>query len=305
MNIYAADNQDILTSAARNATQFSALPPLHLSRALYIPHHDSSTCHLSVYDTSSQYSASAGGLPIGSSQYVVALGLMQKPQAEGTFLDSLAYTVNFGGSQGDAGVVISVQYYSFSSISLSRSVEVEVVIGTATTDENATVLIPRTGAHSIPEGFPMATSYPIPSSETRDGIFKQPYFTFQVPSEDGEKKTTFEWQIHPLHTGRMRYTLVRVPSRHQGIADPDPLDIVAIYHHIGVGASLSLPYSEGILLVPHGMNHKTETMVVASALGMLWRLRELRGEAQVSWRGSRYSKIPHFGSIKTFLGWKK
>ncbi|KAE8315871.1 hypothetical protein BDV41DRAFT_529398 [Aspergillus transmontanensis] len=300
MNIYAADKQDILTSAARNATQFSAPPPLHLSRALYIPHHDSTTRRLSVYDTSSQYSASAGGLPIGSSQYVVALGLMQKPQAEGTFLDSLAYTVDFrAGSHGNAGVIISVQHYSFSSISLSS------VIGAETTDNNATLLIPRAGVHSIPEEFPMATSYPIPSLETRDGIFKQPYFTFQIPSEDGEKKTTFEWQVHPLHTGRMRYTLVRVPSRHHGIADPDPLDIVAIYHHIGVGASLSLPYSEGILLVPHGMNHKTEAMVVGSALGMLWRLRKLRREAQVSWRGSRYSKIPHFGSIKSFLGRKK
>ncbi|KAL2825327.1 hypothetical protein BDW59DRAFT_161804 [Aspergillus cavernicola] len=240
---YSASIQDDCSSAALNARQFSAPPPTYLSRALYIPRHDSSTSRVRrQFPVYRRYRA----------------------EEEGTFSDVLAYAVDFtttaAAGGGDIRVMGSVQRHSFPSTSSAGSTEVvDVAIVSAIDDADAAVLTSRTG------------------------------------------------DIHPLQDGRMRYTLVQIGSPHRSFAadQPNPLDIVAIYHHIGVGAALSLPYSEGVLLVSPGMNPKLEAMVVGSALGMLWRLRELRGERQVSWRASRYSRKVHFGSAKSLLGWKK
>lgn len=124
----------------------------------------------------------------------------------------------------------------------------------------------------------MDITYPIPPSKTRDGEVKHPYFSFQVPGQAGT--TEFQWQIHPVENGSLRYTLVRIPQ--SGAADGQgsevqKVEVEAIYYHIGVGASLSLPYSEGVLLLrsPSFADAGAEALVVGSMLGMLWRLREL------------------------------
>lgn len=98
----------------------------------------------------------------------------------------------------------------------------------------------------------------------------------------------------------MRYTLVRCPAPQQELRDSD---IHAIYYHIGVGASLSLPYSEGILLLPASLSSAEDSVVVASTLGMLWRLRELCGGNGNGGNAAKASEWrSRLGSIKGLLG---
>jgi hypothetical protein len=128
-------------------------------------------------------------------------------------------------------------------------------------------------------------SYPIPASVTRIGTITHPFFTFTVPDIFGD--TVFQWQIQPKESGPLRYTLVAAPARQGGDeqtefapAKEPEAEIRAIYHHIGLGMSLSQDYSEGVLLLPprsHAAQSDSEGVVVASVLTMLWRLRNIHG----------------------------
>ncbi|KAF9882859.1 hypothetical protein FE257_004945 [Aspergillus nanangensis] len=270
----------------------------HLSHALYIPRHDGETAHLAIRDISAQYAAAAGRLAIGSSQYVVALGLMPKPRSDATDSTSapVSYEVDFNGLGDGEAVVGSVRSHAASPAQ-------EVELSMLTNEEKAANLTPRSGNTTASE-IPLEITYPIPPSKTRDGTFKHPYFTFQVPGDSNAGPSTFEWQIHPSQQGRMRYTLIRRSTsdqqQQQGSTDSD---VQAIYYHIGVGASLSLSYSEGVLLLPAGHNSARENLVVASALGMLWRLRELQGGDNKSGKGSK--KKSRLGAVKGLFGKKE
>lgn len=143
----------------------------------------------------------------------------------------------------------------------------------------------------------MGVTHPIAPSETRVGTITHPYFTFEVPGVFGP--TVFQWQIHPKENGPLRYTLVAVsPSELEQLQlqhpqeGPTTAKIRAIYHHIGLGASLSQSYSEGVLLLPPlpprgaeedgGKSNdddasEWEGVIVASLLTMLWRLRKIDG----------------------------
>lgn len=140
--------------------------------------------------------------------------------------------------------------------------------------------------------IPLRVTYPHPPSTTRTGTFKHPYFSFQIPDDP----SIFEWQIHPSQQGYMRYTLVRRATSDQRQQQVSDSDIQAIYFHIGVGSSLSLSYSEGVLLFPTGQNSVREALFVASALGMLRRLRELRGDKS----GKEAKKKSCLGALKGF-----
>jgi hypothetical protein len=137
------------------------------------------------------------------------------------------------------------------------------------------------GNATAAEDADMSLSYPIPPTTIKDGfrrkVLKHPYFAFQIP---GQADASLEWQIHPTLHGRLRYSLVRIPQAQSSAApagpgEPSENDVLAIYHHIGEGVSLPLPYSEGVLLLPPDMDAATEAIVVASVLGMLWQLRQL------------------------------
>jgi hypothetical protein len=149
----------------------------------------------------------------------------------------------------------------------------------------------------------MSTSYTIPPTTWKKKVYAHPYFGFQFPGENGK---FLEWQIHPVSQGRLRYTLVRNPKA-QGtsngatpIISPDE-DILAIYHHIGDTISLPLPVSEGVLLVSSEMDSATEAIVVASALGMLWKLRLLCKTGESTGSNSKVSKKGRLGFIKGLL----
>lgn len=92
--------------AARSQEERSSGPglgsptPAHLTKTLYIPHHDESFSHVSVFDVTEQYKESVKQRGMGSASYVVALGRMPKPQANSTGLATendatILYNVNF------------------------------------------------------------------------------------------------------------------------------------------------------------------------------------------------------------------
>lgn len=149
----------------------------------------------------------------------------------------------------------------------------------------------------------MSTSYLIPPTTWKKKVYVHPYFGFQIPGENG---IFLEWQIHPVSQGRLRYTLVRNPqARGAGdgatpIISPDE-DILAIYHHIGDTISFPLPASEGVLLISPDMDSATEAIVVASALGLLWKLRLLCKSEEGTGSNSKVSKKGGLGFIKGLL----
>lgn len=123
-------------------------------------------------------------------------------------------------------------------------------------------------------------SFPVEDTTSSVGTARHPFYA--LPSRDGSEK--LQWQIHPLETGPLRYTLVADPSEGDEDLTPAEDSIRAVYHQIGSGPSLSTASSEGVLLLPEvksGDTSLTEEMVVASLLGLLWRVRGMEVKPRV------------------------
>jgi hypothetical protein len=163
-------------------------------------------------------------------------------------------------------------------------------------DEEACSIIVNSDCAQLIGPVAVGVSYPIPPSVTKVGTVKHPYFHFRMPVES--KMAQFEWQVHPVEHGPLRYTLVRMPGEEttdESSAEPEA-DMHAIYHHIGLGVSMSVPHSEGVLLLPPCTDPKSEAMIVASVLGMLRWVRGLGGE-----KGNKEAKHHRFGSVRKIL----
>lgn len=138
----------------------------------------------------------------------------------------------------------------------------------------------------------MTTSWPLAPTVSRLGATRHPWFTFAMPSLLDEERT-FQWQIHPVGHGLLRYTLVELPGQQTTVASSfssSPSDettipfsaaqednqgrIRAIYHNVGLGFCLSSqPHSEGAVLLQGDLGPELEALVVASLVGLLWRVR--------------------------------
>lgn len=149
----------------------------------------------------------------------------------------------------------------------------------------------------------ISTTYPIQQLRTNAGVIQFPYFAFSL--DDGSIR--YEWQIHPLDHGTLRYTLLRLRSTALPEAPPrqhENAHIVAIYHHIGHDGSLFLPTSEGVLLLPaleKDTSPLLEMVTVASLVGLLWRVRgmEIREAESVNETQKRRSLLQRiFGARK-------
>ncbi len=113
----------------------------------------------------------------------------------------------------------------------------------------------------------METTFPIPESARGDKTFSHPYFTMTTCDTGNEAPVKFEWQIHPARDGMLRYTLVREDEKLGS-------SICAIYHDAGWEPSLSIGYSEGVLLLSEAEKDvEFEGIIVASLLGILVQLR--------------------------------
>lgn len=89
--------------------------PAHLTRALYIPRHDGSTPNLSIYDFGTQYTEAVGQCAIGSARYILSLGQMPKPHANG---GACVYNVGFTDVDSDAAGLKSISVAPSSGQSL-------------------------------------------------------------------------------------------------------------------------------------------------------------------------------------------
>lgn len=105
--------------------------------------------------------------------------------------------------------------------------------------------------------------------------YPAPWFTITST----ESSASYQWQIHPVEHGPLRYTLIELPSSGHGASTVEPENqhrIKAIYHNVGVGTSLVQPFSEGVLLLPANekdMDADLEAAAVTSLMGLLWKCR--------------------------------
>lgn len=179
-------------------------------------------------------------------------------------------------------------------------------------------------------GIRAVASFPLPPTVSRFGSSRNAWFTFTVPSLLDEERT-LQWQVHPVEHGLLRYTLVELGGDPGGDAagvsavkdeenwweeteednkvkdesDDDqalPFSAVvekhehrirAIYHNVGLGFSLSQPFSEGALLLQNNLDPELEAIIVASLLGLLWRAR---GEESKPRKNSKTEPPPRRGS---------
>lgn len=179
-------------------------------------------------------------------------------------------------------------------------------------------------------GIRVVASFPMEPTVSRFGSSRNAWFTFTVPSLLDEEKT-LQWQVHPVEHGLLRYTLVELGGDPGGDAagldratdednwweettveskgkdggeakeelpysaavEKNEQRIRAIYHNVGLGFSLSQPFSEGALLLQNDLDPELEAIIVASLLGLLWRAR---GEDSKPRKNSKTDAPPRRGS---------
>lgn len=177
---------------------------------------------------------------------------------------------------------------------------------------------------STDAGIRVVASFPLEPTVSRFGSSRNAWFTFTVPRLlEGDRR--LQWQVHPVEHGLLRYTLVELggdtgdggaargednwweETREEKSDGEDGQGVVAysaaeekhehriraIYHNVGLGFSLSQPFSEGALLLQDGLDPELEAIIVASLLGLLWRAR---GEESKPRKNSKSDAPPRRGS---------
>lgn len=159
------------------------------------------------------------------------------------------------------------------------------------------------------------TSFPVPPTMSKFGSSQNPWFTFTIPSLLDDERT-LQWQIHPVEQGMLRYTLVELPlaigaplttsaisateakKPPFSACDKDNEHLVrAIYHNVGLGFSLSQPYSEGALLLQNDLDPELEAVIVASLLGVLWKARNEESKPRKNSKPEANGKPARTGSV--------
>ncbi|KAL5340953.1 hypothetical protein BJX70DRAFT_84286 [Aspergillus crustosus] len=159
--------------------------PQHLSRVLYIPRHDSKTSHLPLYDVSSRYAEAVGDTPMGSSKYTVALGMIPRPEGDGTDGVAVSYLVDFKSLTEDA-LVGEVQYRGRSSQMGGGDPDVQI--------HGSSNDITINDKHGNPP-LSLGTSYPIPATKLQISTIYHPYFHYDLSS--GSELAQLLWETHP------------------------------------------------------------------------------------------------------------
>ncbi|KAG6215277.1 hypothetical protein E4U34_005695 [Claviceps purpurea] len=263
----------------------SALPT-HLSRVLYIPEH--STLNLSLYDAREPFQQAVYVSPFGS-EHLVGRPLIgsrffktrvntmdrEKVMQSGAPL----YVVELDGDRIDDEVDISVTMRANASVSdaVDSTAKINIQVPMSTDDFSLTFETSKQTENQT-QHIAVSATYPLQSVHSKAGIIRFPFFAFSL---DDEKSTGYEWQIHPLDHGMLRYTLFQLPSHSPtsggNVAPPrecPDAETIAIYHHLGHENSLFRPTSEGVLLLPGPeMPALLEMVTVASLLVLLWKIR--------------------------------
>ncbi|KAH8660135.1 hypothetical protein BX600DRAFT_438358 [Xylariales sp. PMI_506] len=254
--------------------------PSYLSRILYIPHHDSNTAHLPIYEVGDRYRNAIQDALIGSTTYTTRLGSMKTPSG-GHMTDQVAYLADMQNAGANAlHVCLGKREMGMNSSDL------EITMPLSSADEIPAVTI-RSGRMMMK----LCPSFPIPNSTIANKIIKHPYFTLDVLDMSSGMPTNLEWRLDPKD-GLLRYTLVQKGEEFGET-------VCAIYHHRHWELSLCLPYSEGVLLLPQSQqSSEIEGIVVASLLGMLAHLRSLSASEANGHQRGRIERIKRLVTIR-------
>lgn len=295
---------------AQHGRKFPPTPTQVTSRILYLPSHNEKVTHLPVYEFTDEFKEAVKDELIGSSRFKTCFGLMKKPCGDGTGSSSVSYLLDFEPLEARTTTTLpgpEVRHRRKSSLAglaatkatvqrrmlYGAGVEVGLTIpphplpGTRLEDGAvACTMSPASTTMTIP----LVTSFPVTPTISKFGSSRNAWYTFTVPSLLDEERT-LQWQMHSAELGMLRYTLVEIPpgasitttseDNAEGetkipfsAADPDNAHLIrAIYHNVGLGFSLSQPFSEGVLLVQNELDPELEALILASLLGVLWNAR--------------------------------
>lgn len=289
------------------------VPPHLTNRILYLPSHDEKVTHLPIYDFTTDFNEAVKDEPIGSSRFKTSFGLMHKPIGDGRGTSKVSYLVDFeplesrrsladGGTNGMA----HRRKGSLAGLVTKATIQRRMLYGGGaevglTIPPREQLLDAGKAACTITPSsttldIPLQVSFPVPPTTSKFSASRNAWLTFTVPNLLDDERT-LQWQIHPVEQGMLRYTLVEIPrdgnseqvrtrtpaedehpdaTSHLPFSashpDNEPL-IRAIYHNVGLGFSLSQPYSEGALWLQSDLDAELEALIVASLLGLLWRAR--------------------------------
>lgn len=270
--------------------------PAHLSRILYIPRHTSATTHLPIYDVTEQYNkAEVGSALIGSTMFSIRLSLMNPPREDGTDA-SVQYLVDFQTTLDDRGEDVVSAKVQQRALGNAGS-EVDLLLQPSSQAEFSLKVASN---NPFRTRIPVRMTFPIPDTVTKAGSTRNPYFSFALPGS----AATLQWQVHPVEDGPLRYSLVAIEPGSVGDAEsgaaPTGKEVQAIFHHKGVGTSLSaMHHSEGILMLPlcrGSRDSAQEGVIVASLLGLLSRTRGMPPRARRTSEGGPRTSL--FGRLR-------
>lgn len=305
-------------------------PPQLTSRILYIPSHNDKITHLPIYEFTDEFKAAVKDEPIGSSRFKTCFGLMKKPCGDGTGSSSVSYLLDFEPLEARRSLSgPEVRHRRTSSVAglvtkatvqrrmlYGAGVEVGLTIPPhpvpGTNLEDGTVACTLSPA-STTMTIPVVTSFPVTPTISKFGSSRNPWFTFTVSSLLDEERT-LQWQMHSTELGMLRYTLIEIPRDNLAsvnssdsaeeqktpfsAADPENEHLVrAIYHNVGLGFSLSQPFSEGALLVQDDFDPELEALILASLVGVLWRVRNEESRSRKVSKSDASAKPARKGSV--------
>lgn len=255
---------------ARLGRRLRLTPARLTDRILYVP----------LYDFRDAFAAAVRDDPIGSSRFKTSFGLMPKPAGDGRGASKeVAYLLDFFGGPG-----VVTEEETKATVQ-RRMLGAGAQVGLTIPPE-----LPGSSSSQVEDGAVAFRLTPSSTTVSRLGATRHPWFTFTVPSLLDEERT-FQWQIHPVAHGLLRYTLVELPGQQTTVASSSSSSdettipfsatqednqgrIRAIYHNVGLGFCLSSqPHSEGAVLLQGDLGPELEALVVASLVGLLWRVR--------------------------------
>ncbi|KYK60925.1 hypothetical protein DCS_02065 [Drechmeria coniospora] len=243
--------------------------PDHLSRVLHIPSRAASEPRLHVHDVSAEYRHSIRHSPLGGGELIgdalmgsqlffTRLSTMPEPTGDADDPKTL-YSIDLGGDETNPTLDL-------------RRIQAEQ------NSARVTISLPHATDHvklSLDKELDMTASFPL--ADAASGAGSVPHSFFTLASPDGTKK--WQWQVNPPVSGPLRYTLVEADDGDDEFSSR-PDKVKAIYHHIGKGAPLSMRTGHGLLLLPasdaDARSTTEELVVLASLLGLLWRVREMQ-----------------------------
>ncbi|KAG6023177.1 hypothetical protein E4U40_004108 [Claviceps sp. LM458 group G5] len=269
----------------------SALPT-QLSRVLYIPEH--SSLNLSLYDAREPFQQAVYASPFGSEHLVgrpligsrffkTRVNTMDREKVMQSGAPCYVVKLDSECDRIEDGVDISATMRAHASVSdaVDSTTKINIKVPMSTDGFSLTFENSKQTEHQI-QHIAISATYPLQSVHSKAGILRFPFFAFSLD----ENSIGYEWQIHPLDHGMLRYTLFQLPSHSPAsggnVAPPreyPDAETIAIYHHLGHENSLFRPTSEGVLLLPGPeMSPLLEMVTVASLLVLLWRIRSTARE---------------------------